>query len=296
MSELWRKSLERLQRDFELAEKDGGRLACLTIKTRQPSSVLELQSNLLFLDDISGLARRGIHGFEGRYLFYFGSGESAYERLATKASSVLLSLAPKPIQQKLWFGDMESNPDSSFWTTILFELACRRIPPLIATQHVWVGGCSTVELSIYPQWCKLPRASGTPELPNPPNHWFATLGDLLRASIEAIDIILSFSEHVSEEPETEKPKAIDPGDSIPPMSSGEWVNQREAADRDDVSVTSLATMRSPGQWRSWDKLMGIDKSGRKWRKESENSKTIWYYAPSLLGNQVSPINPKMAES
>ena len=88
-------------------------------------------------------------------------------------------------------------------------------------------------------------------------------------------------------------EALDDLQLIPPLdkASGQWIDQRETAAREGgIGLGSLNSMRSQGRYKNWDGLCGIDKAGRKWRKETEESRTIWYFVPSLLKNQVSRVN------
>lgn len=82
--------------------------------------------------------------------------------------------------------------------------------------------------------------------------------------------------------------------STPPLNllSNEWVVAGEAARIDRVKIQALRTMRNAvdeGAMKSADRKFGVDKSGRKWRKEKVDSKLVYYLRATLrtTSNQVS---------
>ena len=79
-------------------------------------------------------------------------------------------------------------------------------------------------------------------------------------------------------------------DDIPPYSDDpkEWCNSKEAARREGrIKVETLARYRRDpqAQWIAEDKLSGIDKDGRMWRKLGTIHSHPKYYIPSLKSSK-----------
>ena len=72
------------------------------------------------------------------------------------------------------------------------------------------------------------------------------------------------------------------GVSIPTLdtTSGDWVQQQEAAKLVQHAVGTLRNDRSGGN-KAEDCCRGIDRRGRVWRKVTKNSQTVWYLKESL---------------
>lgn len=131
------------------------------------------------------------------------------------------------------------------------------------------------------------------------------LDDVLRATEEYVRLWETMPPQLEKQPLTIETRddlgtaanflesRLDCLDSIPELNktSGDWIDQTETVAREGLKNSSvMKSLRAQGE-KSWDGLRGIDKSRRMWRKESEESRTIWYYVPSLLRNQVSKVNP-----
>lgn len=73
---------------------------------------------------------------------------------------------------------------------------------------------------------------------------------------------------------------------IPSFSEtdGNWIRAKRAAKLDGVELNTLRTYRSKGQIAD-DKMSGIDKDGRMWRKAGAATKHPWYYRPSLMSKK-----------
>lgn len=76
-------------------------------------------------------------------------------------------------------------------------------------------------------------------------------------------------------------------DDIPPLdkSNGEWVKQKEAAKIEGRGTDTLTKERHGGL-KDGKGLKGISTHKNAWRKESANTKTIWYYKPSLSSKTI----------
>jgi hypothetical protein len=76
--------------------------------------------------------------------------------------------------------------------------------------------------------------------------------------------------------------------TTPPLdkSNGHWLRATDDLMKGEASVNSLKTMRNSkkdGATKTADGLFGIDKTGRRWRKESKVSTVIWYWRGTLKG-------------
>ncbi len=75
-------------------------------------------------------------------------------------------------------------------------------------------------------------------------------------------------------------------------ASRDWISGAKNL-KAEAAADSLRAMRNSikqGAIKSADGTHGIDKSGRKWRKESTNSQTVFYYRPSLKSTKLNPPN------
>jgi hypothetical protein len=76
---------------------------------------------------------------------------------------------------------------------------------------------------------------------------------------------------------------------IPPLDlgSGKWVTNKEAAKMEGLSTRSLADYRKPGhaKYIAEDKMSGIDKDGRMWRRQGTKRSHPYYYVPSLISSR-----------
>jgi hypothetical protein len=75
---------------------------------------------------------------------------------------------------------------------------------------------------------------------------------------------------------------------VPPLNQndGQWVKNTVAAKMDGVESATLATYRTSGQI-SEDKMCGIDKDGRKWRKQGTPNAHPFYLRSSLKSQNKS---------
>lgn len=75
---------------------------------------------------------------------------------------------------------------------------------------------------------------------------------------------------------------------IPPLDleSGEWIPSRTAAKFENLKPDTLSDYRSPkrAQFATADRMNGIDRDGRIWRRRGSKSSHPWYYKPSLKDN------------
>lgn len=92
-----------------------------------------------------------------------------------------------------------------------------------------------------------------------------------------------------EQPNEDKAKAIPKNlKDIPSLdkTNGEWVKQADAATDLQLDVQTLANdrLKALGGLKAEDGLCGIDRRGRKWRKERRSDQIIWYLKSSLSTN------------
>jgi len=101
---------------------------------------------------------------------------------------------------------------------------------------------------------------------------------------EKIAIQEGFGSKRIDHSEKQEPTIKEIEDSTPALdeNSTEWIRANNQRMKKEASIESLRTMRSDKlASRNETGTFGIDKAGRKWRKERGSSKTVYYYRPSL---------------
>ena len=204
-----------------------------------------------------------------------------------------------------WLDGFMEIDDPEFWVNALFELAWQRLPgsPLVAEKLAWQGQTS-IPLDSLPHVDSLPHFREQVDkmgIPDPAAHWYSVLDNLLSASVAAIDALLAIGESVAvEQPvnpkiEPTKPtgkpatnqQAIEDLERQTPKLDTKSVEWLAAGKKNEKKLgLPLATLRnyraaSKGGRKMPDKMFGIDRHGRLWRREGTETSMLYYYVPSL---------------
>ncbi|MEN0109289.1 MAG: hypothetical protein AAF805_01070 [Planctomycetota bacterium] len=139
---------------------------------------------------------------------------------------------------------------------------------------------------------------------SPPAYWFSKIDNLWQASVAAIDLLALMIEAT---PAVEMPQVHSKVNASPQRAegrggasieeieadtpaldktSGEWLKAGDPKMRSEASTKSLRTLRSDtkaGAQKTEDGTFGVDRSGRRWRKDSAASTAVWYWTGSLKG-------------
>ncbi len=122
-----------------------------------------------------------------------------------------------------------------------------------------------------------------------PIPWFAAI---LEPKHSALDQILADLKTLATEPVAAATirkstcEVIELECQTPALDAGseDWLTPAEVKRLDNIEVDSLRVLRSGGQ-RNAEKLFGVDKSGRRWRKPTVSSSKVFYWKPSLLSQR-----------
>lgn len=245
-------------------------------------------------------------GINRSYMIYANERPASlknFRSFSENAGRTLYGL-PASVNRVLWrdwldgFTTIESG---AMWVSALFELAWQNIPgsTLIAKKLAW-DGTTSIPLDALPhlrQQAKLGAKIGSLDsITDPPAHWYSVIDDLMAASVAAIDILLAIgkSEHIaSHDANLKQKKSGPPAKTIedweretPELDpqSVEWVPARkENAKKFAVSIKTLRDYRcdSHGGRTLPGNMFGIDRSGRRWRRQGTEKSTVYYFVPSL---------------
>lgn len=93
-------------------------------------------------------------------------------------------------------------------------------------------------------------------------------------------------------PDGASPESDSPSSEIPPLdvASGQWLKNTTAAAIEGLETETLATYRADGK-TSPDKMSGIDKQGRMWRRQGTPNSHPWYLRSTLKSKTTPPKNP-----
>ncbi|MGC1276397.1 MAG: hypothetical protein WBC44_22060 [Planctomycetaceae bacterium] len=183
-----------------------------------------------------------------------------FVRAATEASGVLRGL-PAGIAVDLWRNWPEGfDPphDEALWLDALHELALRpgTAGPLSAKPFADTGPHMTIGLLGEAPYPLLPPrrmfvgipdlTDGVPALHGNPYRWHSALEDLARASVAAIDLLLSLPEDGGS---SDAPTATN--DSVPADDAPKAAANGDAKPKATVNETTAGTALKPAEERAW---------------------------------------------
>lgn len=220
---LWQTSLKRVQERFTAAGDSHGEAFGLLVEYRDPTAE-ELRDGCplppgfldLRLDKRDSFRPPGEStGWVSRRHFVAASRTTAnfYDGLSVEAGRCL-SGAPKQVAKQLLPGTLQTTDDGLRWTCLLYDLGWRKVEgsPLQVDKFTWCdshvfllatlpelrrsynqGGLVKLLDEIFAGGGKAGRAEALARIPDPPRCLYSTIPDLFRASIYAVDILLSLT-------------------------------------------------------------------------------------------------------
>ena len=307
VDELWRTSLERIQKRFQAAVDERCRLKCYLIQSAVPGSsrrtdlpdelhpfvgqdngaVREPQTNLVDGSIASELGLRRTHRF-------FSAGRDSLDRYqeAAKSAGAIVEGLPTRLQRFLWerlpAGAYLANSPIGVWTDTVFELAWRDIAgvPLLARKFAWSGNLS-VDLEELDSF--LATTSQVPsEIKSPPDRWYSQIDDLFAASIAAIDVLLSIPVDAADKAAEsvlsgDNTAHRNPPPETVPRPEPSFLNCFVDVGERDVT-RGLVTVRFGKKEKAWALFLALFKAADAGLDRTELFDALWGEAPKQLNN------------
>ena len=278
--------------------------------------VLDLAGKPILLRDgqpaamyLGGSRKHSLYGsqFPGGSEWDYSAGCDEYMNAAAEAGRIIDDL-PTIVKQLIWCDWPHGfiKPDlSDLWTNAIFELAWQDHAGcgLSADRWTWwknkklnIGDIAkTRTIPLGRLFSELLEHAG-----DPPRYWYSWLANVWWSSIGALDILESILNGSVTEPADADDRVTDSAEKVdiaqlerstPALdkNSADWIRANDRQMKSEASTDSLKTMRhatSEGALKNADGTFGVDKSGRRWRKDFKDSTIVYYWRHTLKSRRV----------